>query len=123
MPTQPLGDVSVEIDETLRHARDRVENQLAQYRRNAFIAVSATVLVTWLFVQPQGASPAPVIFFVCAAVYATVVRAYVRRRGSTLAIVYISLLCDVLVMVLPGALFRGIGPETDKFTLYLTAPG
>src|SRR4051812_1851341 len=100
MPSQPLGDVSVEIDETLRRARDRVENQLSQYRMSAFIAVFVTTSAIWLFIQRDSAPPWPAVFFFGAAVYASAVRWFVRRRGSTATIIYASMCCDVLVMVL-----------------------
>ena len=123
MQTTALGDVSSEIDDTLRHSRDRLENQVAHYRLIGFTGIFGVSFLTWLLILPPGSPLAPVIFFAVTAVYAGLMRWFVRKRGAVEGAIYLAVLADLLVMALPGIILRPFSVYTDTFTIYLLEPG
>ena len=104
---------SLEIDQTLRLARDRVEREIARYR----VAMFAVALVCTVVTHVLDRVPTwmPTVSFAGAIVYALVMLAYVTRVGNPPALASIALVLDLLVPVSTFVLARIFGPpDIDK---------
>ena len=105
---------ALEIDQTLRIARDEVEGRIARYRVWAFAAAVAISLVVYgvQHALGVGAILAPSACFGVAVGYALVVRAVVARLGARSWLILLSLALDLMCCSASFLVVRAFGsPE------------
>ncbi len=119
------GAGALEVEQTLRLARDAIEADIARYR----IAVFASVVVVQAALIAAGVSDTwvPPLFFLGAVGYAVLVRRYLVRVGNPPALAIVTLVVDiaigVLVFHLVHAISRRAGQPYDlTFPTYIAAP-
>ncbi len=98
----PRSAAAVEIDQTLRVARDEVENRIARYRVWAFAAaVVITLVVNAVHVARGDARTiTPTVCFAVAVVYALILRTIVVRVGARPWLIQLSLALDLALSAL-----------------------
>jgi adenylate cyclase len=123
------GTASLEIDQTLRLARDSVEEQIARYRVWTFAAiVGMTVVVSILLhVQSKPSTYVPTAYFAACTGYAVLLERTVRRVGARDGLIYAALALDLLAVssLFPLMLkldIPGARQTTPSFALHIAAP-
>ncbi len=116
---------SLEVDQTLRLARDAIERDIARYRLGVFVSVA--VLTAILRVTNLSDIWLPTFVFVGASLYALVVRWYLARHGNPVGLAMVALGCDLVVTVLPFHLVQHFGPaeaiaRSAQFIIYIIGP-
>jgi adenylate cyclase len=112
MPSRSVA--ALEIDQTLRLARDEVETRIARYRVWTFAgAVAITVIVeSVLIAQGRTRSLTPTACFAVAVAYALVLRRIVARTGARPWLIQISLALDLGLSALTFVVVNAFGsPE------------
>jgi adenylate cyclase len=119
MPATTHG--SLEVEQTLRLARDAVERDIARYRVVVFATVVAVTCA--LHFLEVGDAWIPTLFFLGAVAYAVLVWAYLARFGNPPALALVTLLVDMGISV---ALFHTMsavsGGANVPFVMYILAP-
>jgi adenylate cyclase len=102
---------ALEIDQTLRIARDEVEGRIARYRVWTFAAAVAIALVVYGVEWALGGVGilAPSICFAVAVVYALVLRAVVARLGARSGLVLLSIALDLAFCSASFVIVRAFG--------------
>jgi class 3 adenylate cyclase len=123
MPSTTHG--SLEVEQTLRLARDAVEADIARYRIGVFLVVVAVTGVlhamrfddTWI----------PTLFFLGVTTYSVLVLAYLKRFGNPPALALVTLFVDLGVGVAIFQVMRAAGGQdaatSRLFATYILAPG
>jgi class 3 adenylate cyclase len=116
---------SLEIEQTLRLARDAVERDIARYRMGVFASV--VVVTSVLHLAGLADTWAPTLIFSVALVYAIVVRSYLNRRGNPPALALVSLFTDLSLGVTSFLVVGHYGSEASRqsnstFAAYIVGP-
>jgi adenylate cyclase len=115
---------SFEIEQTLRLARDAVENDIARYR----ISVFGTMVVVSTFLRLVRLSDqwVPSAFFLTALVYALLLRGFLRRYGNPAALPFLTVFADLTACVATFYLIRhagSVGSNNEAtFAAYIIGP-
>lgn len=116
---------SLEIDQTLRLARDAIERDIARYRVGVFVVV---VLITSVL-RLTGLSDTwvPTLFFAGATVYALLVRGFLARYGNPPALAIVALVADLGVSAACFQFMRHHASPAQRvdnvaFTTYILGP-
>jgi adenylate cyclase len=91
MPASSQG--SLEVDQTLRLARDAIERNIAWYRIGVFASVA--LLTAVLRLVRLSDMWVPTLFFAGMAAYAVLVMAFLRRYGNPPALALVALILDL----------------------------
>jgi class 3 adenylate cyclase len=115
---------SLEVEQTLRLARDAVERDIARYRLGVFVVVVAvTVIVHFVF---NDETWVPSLVFLAGAAYAALVLLYLRRFGNPPGLALVTLCIDLGVGVSTFHVIHAQGGPTAEigraFTTYIMAP-
>ncbi len=123
MPAPSQG--SLEVDQTLRLARDAVEREIARYR----VVVFASVVVLTAVLRIVGLSDLwmPTLLFAGALVYALVVRRVLVRYGNPPALAPVALLADLGLCVAPFTIAAHLASAASRqsnvaFVTYIVGP-
>jgi adenylate cyclase len=117
----PLRHASLEVEQTLRLARDALERDIARYR----VGVFATVVVVTTALRLSGLSHTwiPTLFFSCAMAYALALRAALQRLGIPRWLEVASLCIDFSLVI---SIFRLMSSASDAenptFAMYIAGP-
>jgi adenylate cyclase len=116
---------SLEVEQTLRLARDAVEADIARYRIGIFLAVVAVTAV--LHVMRFDDTWIPTFFFLGVSIYAVLVLAFLKRFGNPPALALVTLFVDLAVGVGIFHVMRTADGEdaanSRVFATYILAPG
>jgi len=119
------GAGALEVEQTLRLARDAIEADIARYR----IAVFASVVAVQAALLAAGVSDTwvPPLFFLGAVGYAALVRAYLVRVGNPPALAIVTLVADLAIGVSVFHIVHAISwragrPYDPTFPTYIAAP-
>jgi hypothetical protein len=123
MPASSQG--SLEVDQTLRLARDAIERNIAWYR----IGVFASVVLLTAVLRLVGLSDmwVPTAFFAGMLAYAVLVMAFLRRYGNPLALAIVALMLDLGASVATFYFASHYASPEHKlmnvtFAMYITGP-
>jgi len=125
-PGDGLTIASREIEQTLRLARDAVEEQIARYRAWTFGGIAASTLVVAATMSAQGKAPqlVPPAYFALLTGYGLALQPLVRRVGAHRALVYGSLTLDLVAVVALFPFMTHIDPDQSaRFAVHLAGPG
>jgi class 3 adenylate cyclase len=116
---------SFEIDQTLRLARDAVENDIARYRM--FVFGTMAVVSSLLRVTGLSDQWVPSAFFLAAFAYAVLLRGFLRRYGNPPVLAFVTVFADLAACVSPFYLIRhvgSVGPNDNEatFAAYIIGP-
>ncbi len=116
---------SLEVEQTLRLARDAVERDIARYRIGVFAVVVAVTAV--LHMWGLGDAWIPTFTFLGALVYAVAVAAFLGRFGNPPALALVTLCVDLWIGVVTFHVVRHAGGTQAQsnpiFATYIAAPG
>jgi adenylate cyclase len=118
MPAPRQG--SLEVDQTLRLARDATELQIARYRVGSFASV--LLLTTVLRLAGIADTWTPAFFFGGALVYALLIRLYLTRYGNPAPLAIVALLLDLSmsVIIFRFIAHRAAAPQRAQNLVYAT---
>jgi adenylate cyclase len=123
MSTSTQG--SLEVDQTLRLARDTIEHDIARYR--VFVVVATLVATTTTRLTGLSVTWIPTYCYAGALVYALLVLGYLRRYGNPRALAIVALLCDLVTCVAVFVISKHFVPAdrsgtASAFVTYLLGP-
>jgi adenylate cyclase len=113
----------LEVDQTLRLARDQVERVIARYRLYLFAAATGITALTRAF--GLNVSWVPTVTFAAASLYATIILVYLRRYGNPPLLAAIGLILDLVTTATAFVAAKYVGPEDASaipFTTHILGP-
>ncbi len=104
---------AVEIDQTLRIARDEIERRIARYRVWAFVAGCGITLVLYAVTRSMQtpSTIVPAIYFAFCVAYAVAIKALVERIGARTWLVLTAATLDLVAAAAIFTVTRALAPD------------